>query len=101
LFALVKALESETRYRKAPLIRVFYLHCVEGLTQGAVAKECRCSLALIKIRLQALEQKLGRKPAALRAYSPAFDRLKASLSDWRARHIDYQRAIDGSDSEEE
>ena len=101
LFALVKALESQTRYRKAPVIRVFYLSCVEGLTQGAVAKECRCSLALIKIRLQALEKKLGRKPAALRTYSPEFDRIKDSLSDSRARHIDYQRAIDGSDPQDE
>ena len=101
LFALVKALESETNYRKAPVIRVFYLYCVEGLTRQRVAKECRCVPSLVTLRLQAIAKKLGRHPKELRTFSSYFERISESLSDSRARFIDRQRALDGSDPEED
>jgi DNA-directed RNA polymerase specialized sigma24 family protein len=101
LFALLKSMESETRYRKAPVLLVFTLYCVEGLTREQVAKECRCSLTLAKIRLRAIEKKLGRKPAALRAFSSQFQSIADSLADPRARRIDRLRAMDGSDPDDE
>jgi len=51
--------------------------------------------------LQVIEQKLGRKPAGLRTISNEFERIADSLSDPRARRINRQRALDGSDPEAE
>ncbi len=96
LFAFVKALESEANYRKAPVTRVFQLYCLESLTREQVAKVCRCSLALVKARLQAIQKKLGRRPSELRTFSAEFERIADSLSDSRARRINRQRAMNGS-----
>lgn len=101
LFALVNALELATNYRKAPVIRVFYLYCVKSLTREEVARACRCVPSLVTLRLQVIEQKLGRKPAGLRTISNEFERIADSLSDPRARRINRQRALDGSDPEAE
>jgi hypothetical protein len=101
LFALVNALESETNYRKAPVIRVFDLYCAKSLTRRKVAKACRCSLALVKIRLKAIQNKLGRKPAELRTLSSEFERIADSLRDSRASRINRERAIYGSDPEDD
>jgi hypothetical protein len=101
LFALIRALESKSNYRKAPVTRVFQLYCLESLTQRQVAKACRCSLALVKMRLSVLEKKLGRKPSQLRTLSSEFERITDSLSDPRARRIHRQRAIEGNDREDD
>jgi hypothetical protein len=96
LFALVTALELETNFRKAPVIRVFMLYCRDGETRKVVARECKCSPALITLRLQAIENKLGRKAAELRQISGHFEQIADSLTDSRARRIDRRRAIDGA-----
>jgi hypothetical protein len=102
LFALLKALETESYYRKAPVTRVFQLYCLEGLTRDKVAKKCRCAPSLVTLRLRAIESKLGRKASALRQISDHFDRIAASLSDDRARHIHRPNALDdpGDDDED-
>jgi hypothetical protein len=100
LFALVKALESERPYRKVPMLQVFRLYCLESLSCRQIAKVCRCSLALVADRLKALEQKLGRKPQALRAYSAAFERIADSMTDPRARRLRPQDALNGEENEE-
>jgi hypothetical protein len=58
--------------------------------------------SLITLRLQAIERKLGRKPAELRQFSSQFERISDSLSDGRAAHIHRKSALDdsGSDSED-
>jgi hypothetical protein len=99
LFGLVNALESETNYRKAPVIRVFYLYCVKTLTRAEVARACRCVPSLVSLRLRTIEKKLGRKPKELRCFSSEFERISDSLSDSRARRIDRQRAMDNDDPE--
>lgn len=101
LFALLKALESESNYRKAPVTRVFQLYCLEARSRDEVAKACRCVPSLITLRLQAIEKKLGRKPAELRGISSHFDGIADALTDSRARHIDRARAIEGSDPDDE
>jgi hypothetical protein len=101
LFALLKALESETNYRKAPITRVFLLYCRDSLTLEQVAKACRCSPSLIKLRFREIEKKLGRKPSELRTFSGEFERIADSLSDSRARRIDRGRAIQGGDPDED
>ena len=87
MFALVRALELATKFRKAPVTRVFVLYCLDGKTRKVVARDCNCSPALITLRLKAIESKLGRKPAELRQYSDHFERIADSLSDPRARRI--------------
>jgi hypothetical protein len=102
LFALMEALESESNYRKAPVTRVFQLYCKDGLSREEVARQCGCVPSLITLRLQAIERKLGRKPAELRQFSSQFERISDSLSDDRAAHIHRKSALDdsGSDSED-
>ena len=96
LFALLRALELESKFRKAPVTRVFLLYCLDGKSRDAVARDCNCSPALITLRLQAIEKKLGRKASSLRQFSDHFERIAESLSDSRARRIDRRRAIEGS-----
>ena len=101
LFALLRALELESNFRKAPVTRVFMLYCLDGKSRDAVARNCNCSPALITLRLKAIESKLGRKPIELRQFSDQFERIADSLTDTRARRIDRRRAIDGDDPEDE
>ena len=101
LFALLKALESEGNYQKAPVTRVFQLYCLESKTRKEVAKACRCAPSLITLRLKTIEKKLGRKPAELRSISPEFERIADSLSDSPARRIRRESALGGEDPEDE
>lgn len=101
LFALLRALELETKFRKAPVTRVFMLYCLDGKKRDAVARDCNCSRALIALRLKAIEKRLGRKPTELRGFSSQFESIADSLTDSRARRIDRKRAIDGDDPEDE
>jgi len=100
LFGLVKALESERHYRKVPVLQVFRLYCLESLSCREIAKVCRCSLSVVADRLKAIEQKLGRRPEELRAYSSSFERIADSLTDHRARRIRREDAINGDEHEE-
>ena len=101
LFALLRTLELESYYRKAPVTRVFQLYCLEGLTRDRVAKKCRCSPALVTLRLRAIEAKLGRKASALCQISDYFDKIADSLSDSRARHIRRESALHDLEDDEE
>jgi hypothetical protein len=101
LFALLRALELESKFHKAPVTRVFILYCLDGKSRDAVARDCNCSPALITLRLKAIKMKLGRKPIELRQFSDQFERIADSLSDSRARRIDRRRAIDGDDPDDE
>jgi len=100
LFALLKALESEGNYRKAPVTRVFQLHCLEGLTRDVVAKQCRCVPSLVTLRLKAIEQKLGRKASELRQLSGHFERIAESLTEQRARRVHRASALDQPDDDD-
>ncbi len=101
LFASIQNLESHNRWRKAPVLQVFRLYCLEGLPAEQVAKRCGCAKSLVVERLRQLRQKLGRNPAELRAYSSQFERLEDALSDSRARRIYRPSALDEPEDEEE
>ena len=101
LFALLKALESEGDYRKAPVTRVFQLYCLEGLTREEVATKCRCAPSLVTLRLQAIEARVGRKASELRQLSGQFERIADSLTDTRARRVHRESALDEPDGEGE
>lgn len=101
LFALLRALELETKFFKAPVTRVFMLYCLDGKTRDAVAKDCDCSPALITLRLKAIEEKLGRRPSDLRILSDQFESIADSLTDSRASRIDRERAMEGDEPEDE
>jgi hypothetical protein len=77
--ALAKALDSEHKFRKAPLYRVFILYCSEGLSPDQIAKECHCTRSIVFSRLKLLAQKLGRHPAELRQYSTHLERIRDSF----------------------
>ena len=63
LFALVKQLETESHWRKAPILQVFRLYCMESLTAEQIARRCACAKSLIILRLKQLRAKLDRDPA--------------------------------------
>jgi len=100
VFALVHELETEGRWRKAPMLRVFRLYCVEGLPAVKIARQCRCSKSLVLLRLKRLRTKLGRNPAELRQMSSQFEEIEASLKDDRARRIHRESAMDEHERDE-
>jgi hypothetical protein len=95
VFALVHELETDGRRLKAPIMRVFRLYCMDGLTAVKVARRCGCSKSLVLLRLKQLRTKLGRDPAELRQFSSHFEQIEASLSDPRAKRIYRKGALDG------
>jgi hypothetical protein len=95
VFALVHELETDGRRLKAPIMRVFRLYCMDGLTAVNVARRCGCSKSLVLLRLKQLRTKLGRDPAELRQFSSHFEQIEASLSDPRAKRIYRKGALNG------
>jgi hypothetical protein len=87
VFAVIQQMEDEGESRKAPLIKVFRLYCMQNLTRDEVAKRCGCVPSLISLRLKQLEQRMGRKPSELRQFSSQFERMADSMSDPRAKKI--------------
>ncbi len=100
LFALIEKMESETQYRKAPLVEVLRLYCNKHMTRAQIAKKCRCVPSLITLRLQQIEKKLGCKPAQLRQLSSHIEAIEDSLTDSRARKINRRNLEEEIDSEE-
>jgi len=102
LFALIKELsDANTAKRKAPIIEVFRLYCVEGLTAKQIAKQCRCTKSLIVLRLGGIREKLGRDPAELRLMSSHFEKIEDSLSDSRAKQIHRESALENEEQSEQ
>jgi hypothetical protein len=99
--ALAKALDSEQRFRKAPVFTVFLLYCQEGLNVEQIARKCRCARSVVFTRMNLLRRKLGRDLAELRQHSAQFERIEDSLSDPRARNIYRRGAVHGDDDGEE
>ncbi len=92
-FALVKALDNECPVRKAPIITVFRLYCMDGLSAQKIAHRCHCTTGLVFMRLRAIRAKLGRDPAELRQLATNFHAIDRSLSDPRARRINPKATI--------
>ena len=80
-----KQLDSEVGKKAQPSL-VLRLYCVENWEPDKIAKELKCSRALVYSRLKALAKKLGQSPNQLREFSAHFERIADSLSDSRARH---------------
>ena len=94
VFALLKELESEGQWRKAPPTKVFRLYCQEGLSRAEVAKKCDCVDSLVTLRLKQIRLKTGRDPKELRQLSGHFQKIEDSLSDPRAKKVRGKSAID-------
>ena len=77
LFELVRGMEPGAGARKAPLLQVFRLYCLENLTAARVARRCGCSKSLVVARLSELGQRLGRHPSTLRAVSGHVERVRS------------------------
>jgi len=99
--AIVKALDSDHSFRKAPIMSVFRLYCGETLSAERVARKLRCSKGIVMKRLRLLEAKLGRHPQELRGLSNHFNRIEEELSDSRASHIHRRSLVHGQEEEDE
>jgi DNA-directed RNA polymerase specialized sigma24 family protein len=67
VFDIVRKMELPPRNRKAPLVKVFQLYCMDGLSSFVIAKKCRCSRSLVMLRLNQIAKKIGCEPSRLRA----------------------------------
>jgi hypothetical protein len=85
IFKLMKLLESEPRQRKAPLLTVFRLLILDGLTQKQAARHCTCAESLITARAKSLEARFGMTLQKLRAHSAALSEMQTSV-----KHARYQ-----------
>jgi hypothetical protein len=101
LFALAKALDTETGMRKAQPSTILRLYCAENLEPDQIARKLHCARSLIYSRLKFLSQKLGRDPAELRQYSTHLQNIENSLSDSRAKEIYRKGATQGDDGPDE
>ena len=100
-FGLVRALETELRIRKAPILTVFRLFCIENLSISAIARKCGCSRPIIFLRLEALRNRLGCDPASLRRYSAHFENIERSLRHSAAKSIYRKGAAFGDEDPED
>jgi len=100
-FGLVQALESELSLRKAPILTVFRLYCVENLSIAGIARKCGCSLPIIYDRIKVIRDRLGCDPASLRQYSAHFEAIERSLSHSEARSIYRKGAAYGDEDHED
>jgi len=99
-FALVEKLDMEQGIRKAPVLTVFRLYCIKGMSAEQAARECRCSKATIINRLDMILRKTGVHPDKLRAYSAHFERVEEKVSDSRAREIYRKGLTDDTEDED-
>ncbi|HEY3863141.1 MAG TPA: sigma factor-like helix-turn-helix DNA-binding protein [Verrucomicrobiae bacterium] len=100
-FAIVQKLDDGHRLKKATLMKVFRLYCIEGMSSRQIASQCGCSKTMVMKRLKFLEEKLGMPPAKLRAYSTQFERMEDELTDSRARRIDRWKLAHEGEPEDE
>ena len=101
LFAIIRRFEDPPGTRLAPILKVFSLYFVKGLSRGEVAKRCNCVTSLITLRAKSIERALGSTRGALRTLAGHFERIEESLSDSRARSIHRKSALDGADDDEQ
>lgn len=99
VFALMKSLEDGKLVRKAPLLRVFRLLVLDGLSQNAVARECGCSISLVSLRAKEIERRMNSSVTVLRTLASRVGEL-VSVEDSRARKI-YHRGLTDDAGEED
>jgi len=98
-FAIMDKLDTESRRKTPSVLTVYRLYCREILSARESAKRCRCSVGTILDRLRMIHAATGLSPAALRTLSPHIERVRESVTDFRARRIHAKSALD-SDNEE-
>ena len=64
---------------KAPLYDVFVLVVLDGLSQRAAAKECKCSLGLLSGRVGELETEFDLRLEQLKAYTKPILEMQTSV----------------------
>lgn len=99
-FALIRALDSETKRTKAPVLRVFRLYCMEGKAAEEVANLCACSKGTIINRLDLIRRKTGTDPEKLRAYSNQFEKVEDALREPNANRIHRKSLLDAPEDKE-
>ncbi len=92
VFALMKSLDLGTKYRKAPLEKVFHLLVNEDKSQVFAARNCNCSEPLISLRVRQIEKKMKRSLGELKKLAARLSEMSATVEDSRARKI-YHRGL--------
>ena len=92
VFALMKSLDLGTKYRKAPLEKVFRLLVLEDRTQEYAARKCNCSEPLISLRVRQIEAKMKHPLAELKGFASRLADMSAPVEDSRARNI-YRKGL--------
>jgi hypothetical protein len=98
---LLKALDRRGRLRKAPPITVYLLRFLKNLPYSEIARECKCTRALVCQRLKAIRQQLPWKPQQLREVAPQVQAIEEALTDSRARRIYRKGAVYGEEQDGE
>jgi hypothetical protein len=101
VFALIQELELRTNWKKAPVLQVFILYCLDALSASQIAGRCGCSKTLVVRRLKYLRQKLRRDPIELRSIASHFEAMLESLNDPRARHIRRRSAMEAEGEDDD
>jgi len=99
-FALLVKLDAQGKHKSPTPLTVFRFYCVEGLSAGQVAKQCRCSKATVIGRLQFIEAMTHTKAEDFRAMSGHLQQMADGYDHNGAREIYRRGLVDGAESDE-
>ena len=99
-FALLVKLDAQGKHKSPTPLTVFRLYCVEGLSAGRVAEQCRCSKATVIGRLQFIEAVTHTKAEDFRAMSGHLQQMADDYETSGAREIYRRGLLDGAESDE-
>lgn len=85
VFLLLKRMETGPKERKAPLVAVFRLLVMEGLSQRVVAGRCSCAESLISARVVTIESGFGMPIERLRNFASELREMETAVKGERRR----------------
>ena len=94
IFAVMKSIRSGSKQRKAHMETVFRMLILEGCSQEEVARQLRCSPALISFRVSEIERRFRQPLETLRRFASQLGEMDRVPDDSRARTIHRHRLID-------
>lgn len=89
---MLQKLEIDAPLKAPPVLTVFRLYCVDGLSADRVARKRRCAKGTVMSRLRSIEERTGVKPEQFRAMSGQFARMEEEFADSGAKEI-YRRSL--------
>jgi hypothetical protein len=71
------------------------------MSVSETSKQLRCTRGTLQRKLHLIQERTGKNPKYFRQFSGHLDRARNQVSDDRARHINYQTAINESADDED